>query len=285
MMKGKFLKSLLCVLFVTSCTTNQERYQEELLQISDSIQREVESLQWCEIGSYKGQGSTTISDLKSVNPIRIKYVYNDMSNTGFTIYHQTGGQPNKNPLIISTESEHNCVYFYPKAERGVLKIVTGGRWAMVVEELGCGYVSSVSPNLVDSLAVVHVKDSLMEKRMNLDAQNDTIKMYPKLEESTKEWRLFDSRRGVGEFETEWFSLPKCKLKIVAEATAFGNSFRGGISLEGKTRKETWDIIPGAWYMSSSPIREEKIIEVPAGKYFFYVGVDNATWEYRIYTYY
>lgn len=272
------------ILFL-SCTNNQQQYNKEYSQICEVIKNDIDSLEWNKIKHYKGQGSTTIDSLSFSNPVRIKYVYNDISNTGFTIYTQCNNQLNKEPLVISTESEHNCVYSFQKIINGSIKIVTGGRWAMTIEELGSNYFPIVKSTLVDTLSILHIKDSLITNRMDLDAKSDTIKLYPELEEETKVWRLIDSRKGFGEFETEWFSLPKCKIKIIAEATAFDTSFRGGISLEGKSSSESWHIISSAWHMSRSPIRGEKILDIPAGEYFFSVNVDEAAWAYKIYTYY
>lgn len=280
----KILIKLLGLLLIIGCTDNRQQYNQEYSRVCDSIKVEIDSLKWNNIRHYKGKGSATIDSLTFSNPIRIKYVYNDISNTGFTIYSQANNQLNKEPLVISTESEHNCFYSFLKITNGSLKVVTGGKWAMTIEELGHDYYPNVKTSLIDSCSILHIKDSLITNKMEVDAQNDTIKLYSDLEDETKEWYLIDSRKGVGEFETEWFYLPKCKVKIIAEATAFDISFRGGISLEGKSKSESWYVIPSAWHMSRSPIISEKVFDIPGGQYFFSVDVDEATWQYKIYTY-
>lgn len=37
-------------------------------------------------------------------------------------------------------------------------------------------------------------------------------------------------------------------------------------------------------MSRSPIINEKVFDIPGVQYFFSVDVDEATWQYKIYTY-
>lgn len=272
------------IVILHGCGNPSSNSKLEYDRIRSIVSGEIDSLDWAEKARFKGKGSHTLKNITCNRPFRIRYAYKDIGNSSLIIYIRENKATSQEPLLISTESETNTVYVNRKIIGADLKIVTQGLWSLVFEELGGDYTTSASSVCIDSLKVGMIQDSLLTERATFLARRDTVLCYDDIRDDVKEWVRISARKGWGDYETDWFTLPASKVRIrTAVYPADGSSVTTNMSLEGKREQDSWTIQSG-WIFTRDWDAAQKEFNVPAGSYFFSVSCDGI-WQYDISAYY
>lgn len=263
-----------------------------------SIKEETKGLQWKTIKVIKGQGNYLEKGISIKGPFRIRYSYLDKENSGMKVYTEKDGKLYSSPLMICTKSENNVSMQYNTLDMVDLKIESKGIWAMSFETIVPAkfpsielkkQIDSLTTNMViDSMMVADTLKSFLNKRatllykQNKVKYNDLTPMLEKLKVSSLKWHAVLSERGAGDYESMDFYLPASKVRIRAGLyPGSGKSVNGDISLEGKGKRQTWDVVPSCWYMCGyNWTIYTKEVSVPAGYYWINTSNDGY-WFYEV----
>lgn len=279
------VSTLMCV---TGCKSKEERYLDEKQRLCEEINNEIDSLKWGNFSMIAATGSAQIDTLPQSRAYRVGYVYQSAANKdGFQLFWD---EIKKGPLAIATESTNGVEYTLGSNDSTLMKIITSGDWAVSVDTLPRNIFGNIKSEIIAEPRVKELEDSILLSRM---CKIDTTKYdfnvlaqgLDRVLESKKYWHILDSRQGYNEFETEWFYLPACKVRCELVVSPFDMSIRGSVSLEGKARSASYEVMPGGWHMTRSDQTYTKEFSVPAGQYFFSVDVQEASWAYRLSAYY
>ena len=263
------------IIALSGCQSYKEKkaYKQFMAQIDSSMTMTPYMLKYA-------TGSATIDSLSFSHPMRIRYVYNDVNNSGFSVYKEKNGKLEQVPFIIETSSAEKTIYITERWENVTLKIVTSGSWAISMEEFGANFKPVTQDYTVDSLTYRVVLDSLLNIQANLYHASDTSETYQDLIPLTKYWRTIEHRSGHGLYESDWFYLPKCTVRIQSYFDPIPYSDGCDISLEGKGKKDSWNGLAVGMYDWKRISEGDKTYNIPAGNYFIHADGDGY-WEYRI----
>lgn len=282
---------VIIVIAVFSYERHKKVQSEKQMAIcKELIYAESDSLQWEVDTIINGNGNGIYKNVSIKAPFRIRYSYRDKDNSGLRIHVEKDGTLVPNPLMLCTGTEQNVSMQYQSLDSVNLKIDTKGTWAMAIETLEREKYPSVSlKNKIDSLSEAGIVDTnriqeYIDSALVIRAQNsfkekpdfnDLDTRIDEIIESSMVWHAITSDRGLGESESMDFYLPACKVKVRAGiCPSSGMSFNGGLSLEGKGKTQSWDVIPSAWHMRKSWLVETRIVSVPAGYYWIDVSADG-----------
>ncbi|MBQ0024742.1 MAG: hypothetical protein KBT00_03325 [Bacteroidales bacterium] len=273
------MKRILLLLSICCFALCCENQTQKIAKAYSEMELQIDSLSFpSAILKYKS-GSETLDSLTFTTPVRIRYVYNDVSNSGFSVYKINKDGMEQIPFILATESETNVIYLTERWDNVTLKIITSGAWAMSFEEYGTDFSPKLSFE-IDTTTFTFVKDSLLNTQFKSFQAADSLVTYDDLIQLTQYWRIIDHRRGTGEFETDWFYLPACKVRIESFFDPVPYSDGCCISLEGKGKTQSYYGMNIGGYSWKSTHSSDKTFSVPAGQYFIYADADGV-WEYKV----